>query len=213
MADVQGKPLIAQKGAVRVEPYAQPDPSLASLPASVQRSVGGGASGGSPSSNPDTNGDGELSAEELGHLQDAAANGDKESWDLLNALKLPLGVAAGAAALYGVGRGALSLVDSVAKSGPGMMDASRRAGPGGATMPVQKALPAPPQKLLPSPAQTPQAQVTDTTGSRFNQAGPTSQPQLPDQRTIYEKTGGKLPTGSAAGDALRAAAKAARRMH
>src|SRR4051812_14983113 len=120
MADPKTTPLTAERGAYRVDPYAKPssDPSLSSLPKSVARSAGVGSGDPSVSGFEGTNflDDGEISADELGHLQTAAANGDKESWDLLNALKLPLGIAAGAAALYGTARAGASLVDAYSKS-------------------------------------------------------------------------------------------------
>jgi len=217
MTDVHTQPLIAEQGAIRVDPYSKQsssDPSLASLPPSMARTVGAGSGDpNSPAANPDANGDGTLDAEELGHLQDAAANGDKESWDLLNALKLPLGIAAGAAALYGAARGGLALTDAVMKSrGSGIMGTTHNGPP--TVDPSERIaglLPGKGQDKLPAPAATPA--ITDTTGSRFNQAGPPSRPALEDMRTPYQKSGGKLPHASKSGDLLRKAAGAVRRMH
>lgn len=212
MADVRTQPLMAEQGAIRVDPYSQPS----SLPPSVERSAGltqqSGAQGSSPAANPDVNQDGELDAEELGHLQDAAANGDKESWDMLNALKLPLGVAAGAAALYGAARGGLALTDAVMKSrgasvmggsqvGQHTVDPSNRVA-GLLTGPSNRVAPPPTQQLLPAPHEGP-----------IPGQAPPGVAALEDMRTPYTKSGGKLPTGAAGSEALKAAAQALRRMH
>lgn len=201
--DVRTQPLIAQQGNIRVDPFAQAP--VTQLPPSMARTLGGVGGSGQDASADQIDPSKidpsmfEINAEELGHLQDAAANGDKESWDLLNALKLPLGVAAGATALYGAARGGASLIDAVGKAkGLEMVPSGRTGGVHAAPEP---------QKLLPNPTKA----ITDQTGSRFNQSGPEALKQLSDHRTIYEKTGGKLPTGVAAGDALRAAARAAMR--
>lgn len=209
--DVRTQPLIAQDGNIRVDPYASSNPQV-QLPPSVQRTLGHGSgqaaempAGGFDASQVDpsqyniTADQYELTPEELAHIQAAASKGDKESWDILNALKLPLGVAAGAAALYGATRGGLSLVDAVGKAkGMEMVPSGRTGG--------VHAPPSPP-KLLPNPIKA----ITDQTGTRMQQPAPRTPIRITDQRPIYEKTGGKLPTGAAAGDALRAAARAVRR--
>lgn len=206
MVDVRTQPLIAEKNAIRVDPYPQPssDP-LSTLPPSVAKSAGASARTPSAADNPDVDGDGQLSQEEIGHLQQAAATGDKEAFDLLNALQLPLGIAAGAAGLYGAVRGGLALTDAVAKSkGMEMVPSGKRKDGKTTFDPARDGM----NKVLP---QTPL--LTDQTGGRFNQPAPQEPLQLPDSRSIYEKSGGKLPTGAAAGSALREAARAARRMH
>lgn len=211
MADLKTQPLTAERGAYRVEPYAQPssDPSLASLPKSVARSAGvGSGTPGDPSFTgaEGIDNEGDITPEDLGHLQNAAANGDKESWDILNALKLPLGIAAGAAALFGTAAAGTHLVNSVANSKGINMVPNGRNAPGVTTYdPVRDGMNhfTPKQGLLPAPATGPIPQPDLST----------PQLQLPDQRTAYQKSGGKLPTGAAAGEALREAARALRRTH
>jgi hypothetical protein len=204
--DVRTQPLIAQQGNIRVEPFA---PATSTpLPPSMARTLGKSGAGGSGQEELQPNFDPnaikidepfEFTPEEVAHLQQAAASGDKESFDLLNALKIPLGVAAGAAALYGGTRGALSLVDAYGKmKGMEMMPSGRTGG---------NHVPPEPMKLLPNPIK----QITDQTAGRMNQPAPQEQLQLPDRRTIYEKSGGKIPTGNAAAEALREAARVMRR--
>lgn len=214
--DVRAQPLIAQQGNIRVEPFATPPVPSVKLPPSVERTLGhGGLGGGVPtdqvdlgidrSEDPasalkglDDNGDGVFDEHDVAHLQQAAASGDKESVDLLKALGIPLLAAAGG---YAALRGGLSLVDVVGKAkGMEMVNSGRT---GGVHAPQA------PPVILPNPVKA----ITDQTGSRFEQPAPehSKLPQLTDQRSIYEKIGGKLPTGSAAGEALRAAARAVRR--
>lgn len=208
MADLRTQPLTAERGAYRVEPYARPssDPSLATLPKSVARSAGVGSNetpgfdSATASIDVPKDADFELTPEEVGHLQNSAANGDKESWDLLNALKLPLGIAAGAAALYGTARGGTALLDAHMRANGQARFGDQSRNSVGAKAEPQRLLPAPNKMGVPQPVQTGPDLSTP-------QAFPT------DQRSIYEKTGGKLPTGVKAGEMLREAAKAVRRMH
>lgn len=199
------QPLIGD-GGIRSVPFAQPtvDPALASLPPSVARSAGVGSGAGgppSPPADPDTNGNGQLDPDEITHLQQAAATGDKESFDLLNALKLPLGVAAGAAALYGATRGGLALTDAVAKR-KGMSMYGDQVRTPGTNM-------APPDPMLSLPSKAPLA-LPAPDDARFNQPAPVEPLALPDHRSFYEKSGGKLPSASHVGELLRAASAAMR---
>jgi hypothetical protein len=205
MADLQSKPLVAEGGQYRLEPYAQPsDPSLAGLPKSVAKSATASKDRyGNYDIQVPNEKDFELTPEEVGHLQNAAANGDGESLNFLKMLGLPLGAAAA------IGSGVL-LRNALKNRGqttnyPGYGDVDVNGNPKfvnandlppspyeihpgdnivspAESLPAgQQALPAPPQqKLLPAP----QGKITDTTRSRFNQPGPPQQQLLPDANRI-----------------------------
>lgn len=203
MVDVIAKPLVAQGGVIRADPYPQSSAPIAELPPSMQRTLEAHAANPGMASLPEGGVHDELTSEELGHIQEAAAQGDKESWDLLNALKLPLGVAAGAAALYGATRGGLKLVDVLSKNNSGVMDASRVRDPNNkAPLPpeAQRALEGRNgQKFLPAP----QGKITDTTGTRFNNGTSIEQPKLiPD----LNRTGRETDAAYAQRDAEQATA-------
>jgi hypothetical protein len=207
--DVRTQPLIAQQGNIRVEPFAQP--ASTQLPPSMARTLGKSGAGGSGQEELQSNFDPnsikidepfEFTPEEVAHLQQAAASGDKESFDLLNALKIPLGVAAGAAALYGGTRGALSLVDAYGKmKGMEMVPSGRTGGN------TKSSVPPEPQRLLTNergqqllPA--PQGKITDTTGTRFQQGTDVQSPKMiPDMN----KTGREVDAAYAQRDVQDAA--------
>jgi hypothetical protein len=214
MPNLDAIELIVDKNAIRIKPFekqgsASSEPSGSSSSSSKPAGGGGRAATSGLSGNStidDALADDELDDEEIAELQKAAAEGDEESFDFLKQLGLPLGIAAGVgAAGYGIARGvaAMSDLNVMPSHGPDGANPINTAG-------SQRRLAGPPQPQIEAPART--GLIPDQTPTRFNQPAPAAQPAIPDQRTPYQQSGGKLPTGQSAGQALRKAAKVARRV-
>lgn len=210
MPDFQSIPIISDKNALRVDPFANQASSVQSVGPSVPGSRINSANPYAGPSSPaaDAVADGDITPDETTHLQEAAASGDKEAFDLLDALGLPLGIAAGMAAVYGAYKGGQALRNSrMAAQGSDTLpdgtskfvngnDIPRTPGeyyPGDMTniVPVGEPSPYITPEMMRQPQQqvgmeqrlalpAPNRQITDQRGSRFNQAAPVERKAIPD---------------------------------